>query len=71
MKQTFEAGDRVVTPLGSGEVISCRAMNKPEGQIRCKVRHDDYRDHEGDTFDVDAEHLHHESVERGDSDVRI
>lgn len=57
MKQTYDVGDRVITPLGTGEILSCRTLDKPEGQIRCLVRHNDYRDHDGDTFEIDVEQL--------------
>lgn len=60
VKQTYEAGDRVITPLGAGVILSTKILDKPEGQMRCKVAHDHYRDKDGDTFEIDVEQLKHE-----------
>jgi len=59
IKQTYEPGDRVTTPLGTGVIRSCKVCQRPEGQIRCRVKHEDYHDHDGDTFDLNVEDLRH------------
>lgn len=59
VRQTYQVGERVITPLGTGEILSCKTLDKPEGQIRCRVRHEDYHDHEGDTFEIDIEQIRH------------
>jgi hypothetical protein len=58
-RQTYESGERVLSPLGEGVIISSRVLERPEGQMVCKVKHDIYTDHEGDTFEVNVEHLRH------------
>jgi len=64
MKQTYEVGDRVISPLGKGEIISIRTMDKPEGQIRCAVRHDTYMNIKNKTYEVDVEHLQHDTTSK-------
>ena len=60
VRQTFEPGDCVSTPLGQGIVMETYELDKPEGQIRCTVKIDrpsgrlDNRE-----VDFDTEHLTH------------
>jgi len=58
-KQTYEPGDHVLSPLGEGVIVSSRILDRPEGQMVCRVKHDTYADHDGDTFDLLVEHLRH------------
>ena len=58
-KQTYEVGDRVISPLGEGVILATSVREHPEGQMMCKVKHDTYSDHDGDTFDLNVEDLRH------------
>lgn len=58
-KLDYQVGDRVKTPLGSGVIVDVKSLEKPEGAIRCTVQHWDFRDHDGDTFDLDVLSLTH------------
>lgn len=58
-KQDFRIGDAVRTPLGTGEIIGIKFPEKPEGSMYCTVKHRDFCDHDGDTFDLDVLSLNH------------
>lgn len=59
LKLDYRVGDKVSTPLGSGIIVEVKHREKPEGDILCRVKHFDFCDHDGDTFDLDVLSMTH------------
>lgn len=70
LKFDYRVGDHVDTPLGTGTIIDM--YRKPHSSISdaddimVVVKHDDYNDHDGDTFELGVGQIKHH---RSDSEV--
>lgn len=69
-KQDFRVGDQVSTPLGTGKItdmyyttddytVGGATTARTQPKIRAVVKHEDYSDHDGDTFELDVSGFKH------------
>ena len=56
-KNGYSVGDRVTTPLGTGTIIAIREGERATNQYM--VQHEDFCDHDGDTFELPSTMLTH------------
>jgi len=60
VRQTYEVGDCISSPLGQGQIVETYVTEKSEGQMRCTVKIDRPSCKlDNDTVEVDVEHLSH------------